>query len=88
MGTGELIMAHVARLFPSFEVQGVHAFRVSRMSDVEIDEDSSGSLLAAVADEVEDRRFKPVIRIEVQASMPREVRDHLLRELPEEAGGD
>ena len=88
VGTEELIMANVARLFPSFEVQGVHAFRVSRMSDVEIDEDSSGSLLAAVADEVEDRRFKPVIRIEVQESMPREVRAHLLRELRAERGSD
>ena len=88
LGTGDLIMANVARLFPSFEVQGVHAFRVSRMSDVEIDEDSTGSLLAAVADEVEDRRFKPVIRIEVQASMPREVRAHLLRELRAELGSD
>ena len=88
VGTGELIMANVARLFPSFEVQGVHAFRVSRTSDVEIDEDSSGSLLAAVADEVEDRRFKPVIRIEVQGSMPREVRAHLLRELREQRGSD
>ena len=88
IGTGDLIMANVAQLFQSFEVQGVHAFRVSRMSDVEIDEDSSGSLLAAVADEVEDRRFKPVIRIEVQASMPREVRAHLLRELRAERGSD
>ena len=88
VGTGELIMANVARLFPSFEVQGAHAFRVSRMSDVEIDEDSSGSLLAAVADEVEDRQFKPVIRIEVQKSMPREVRAHLLRELRAERGSD
>lgn len=88
IGTGDLIMANAARLFPSFEVVGVHAFRVSRMDDVEIDEDSSGSLLARIADEVEDRRFKPVVRIEVQGSMPREVRAHLLRELRVERGSD
>ncbi len=75
-------------LFPSFDVQEVHAFRVSRLGDVEIDEDVSDSLLAAVEDEVEARPYKPVVRIEVQESMPREVRAHLLRELRSERGTD
>jgi len=83
----EVIIANAGDLFPSFEIQGVHAFRVSRWSDVELD-DGSASLLSAVADEVEERRFKPVIRIEVHNSMPREVRAHLLRELRAERGMD
>ena len=86
--TAEVIMANAGALFPAFEVAGVHEFRVSRLSDVVIDEDSSGSLLAAVADQVEGRRFKPVIRIEVHGSMPGEVRAHLLKELRAERGSD
>jgi polyphosphate kinase len=84
----EVVIANAQHFFPSAEVQDVHAFRVSRIGDVEIDEDSSGSLLSAVADEVEERPFKPVVRIEVQASVPRDVRAHLLRELRAERGTD
>ncbi len=84
----EVIEGNAAALFPSFDVQEIHAFRVSRLGDVEIDEDVSDSLLAAVEDEMEARPYKPVVRIEVQETMPREVRAHLLRELRSERGTD
>jgi polyphosphate kinase len=84
----EVVEGNAAALFPSFDVQEIHAFRVSRLGDVEIDEDVSDSLLAAVEDEVEARPYKPVVRIEVQETMPREVRAHLLRELRSERGTD
>ena len=84
----EVVEANAASLFPSFDVQEVHAFRVSRLGDVDIDEDVSDSLLAAVEDEVESRPYKPVVRIEVQETTPREVRAHLLRELRSERGTD
>ncbi len=84
--TADLIAAHADALFPSYDVRGVFPLRVSRLADVEIDEDSTGSLLEAVADEVEARRFKPVIRLEVTRSMPRDLRAYLLRELRNEPG--
>lgn len=84
----EIIAAHAASLFPAFKVAEVHAFRVSRMEDVDIDEGTSASLLAAVEDEVEARPYKPVVRLEVQRTMPREVLAYLLRELRQEAGAE
>jgi polyphosphate kinase len=81
----EVVGANAAQLFSS-DVEEVHAFRASRAADVDIDEDSSGSLLHAVADEVEERPFKPVIRLEVAASMPGEVRAYLLKEVRAEQG--
>jgi polyphosphate kinase len=81
----EVVGANANRLF-SAEVREVHAFRASRAADVEIDEDSSGSLLRAVADEVEERPYKPVIRLEVAASMPGEVQAYLLKEIRAEQG--
>ena len=48
----EVIAAHAPSLFPAFRVVEVHAFRVSRAGDVDIDEDVSASLLASVQDEV------------------------------------
>jgi polyphosphate kinase len=81
----EVIAANARELF-SGDVQEVHAFRASRAADVEIDEDSSGSLLEAIADQVEERPFKPVIRLEVAASMPREVRSYLVKEIRADQG--
>jgi polyphosphate kinase len=84
----DVVEGNAAMLFPSFDVQEVHAFRVSRLGEVDIDEDVSDSLLEAIEDEVEARPYKPVVRIEVQESMPREMRAHLLRELRSERGSD
>ncbi len=84
----DVIAAHAEHLFPSCQVSGVQAFRVSRMGDVEIDEGATASLLSAVADEVEARPFKPVVRIEVQRGMPPEVLAFLLREFRLERGAE
>jgi polyphosphate kinase len=81
----EVIAANARELF-SGEVQEVHAFRASRAADVDVDEDSSGSLLKAIADEVEERPFKPVIGLEVAAGMSREVRSYLVKEIRAEQG--
>jgi len=83
----DVVIANANGLF-SAEVEDVHVFRASRTADVEVDEDSSGSLLAAIADQVEERPYKPVIRVEVEASMPRELRAYLLKEIRAEQGGE
>lgn len=70
----EVIGANAGLLFPSAVIEGWHTFRATRLGDVAIEEESSGSLLSAVADEVEARPYKPVVRLEVAADMPRELR--------------
>lgn len=84
----ELIGANLDQLFTSAEVESWYTMRASRLGDVEIDEDSSGSLLSAVADEVEARPYKPIIRLEVTAAMPREIRATLLKAVRDEQAGD
>jgi polyphosphate kinase len=84
----QVIGANVADLFPSARIERVYPFRATRIGDTEIDEDSSGSLLAAIADEVEARPYKPIIRMEVDATMPREVRAFLLKAIRDEQTTD
>ena len=84
----EIVAANAAALFPGCRVRDVHVFRVSRIADVDIDEDSSGCLLDAVADQVEARPYKPVVRIEVRRGMPRDLQAYLLRELRAERATD
>jgi polyphosphate kinase len=83
----EVIAANARELFTA-DVEDMYAFRASRAADVEIDEDSSGSLLEAIADQVQERPYKPVIRVEVDASMPRELRAYILKEIRAEQGGE
>ncbi len=83
-----VVAAHAGRLFPASDVEGVHALRVSRVGEVEIDDEATASLLSAVEDEVEARPYKPVVRIEVERAMPSQLLALLLRELRQERGCD
>ena len=41
----DLIKAHIGELFPGLELEGVHAFRITRNSDLYIDEEEAENLL-------------------------------------------
>ena len=82
----ELVRANLDLLYPSSVVEQAYAFRVTRGADLEIDEDRAPSLLHAV-EEASRRRFEqPVVRVEVERSMPAVLRDVVLRELRREHG--
>jgi polyphosphate kinase len=63
------------------EIVRVHAFRVSRNADIQMDEEVANDLLAMISEELRERRFAPVVRLEVDKDMPLEDRYLLLREL-------
>lgn len=78
----QVIQANVGQLFRGMEVVSVHPFRVTRSADVDRgDDDESEDLLALISEELRERRFAPVVRLEVDRRMPREVRQLLVREL-------
>ena len=77
----ELIGAHLQQLFPGLEVIAHHAFRITRNTDVEVEEDRDEDLLQALERELERRRFGPAVRLEVGESMDPHVLDLLVREL-------
>lgn len=75
-----LIALHLEALFPGVEILGRYAFRITRNSDLEIDQDDDAEdLLSLIQEEVRNRRFAEVVRLEVVPSMPVSVR-RLLQE--------
>jgi polyphosphate kinase len=58
-----------------------HAFRITRIRDLEIDEDVTENLLQSLEKELMRRRFEPAVRIEVEESMSADVLDRLVTEL-------
>jgi polyphosphate kinase len=77
----DLIAAHLVHLFPGMEVLQHHTFRVTRNSDVEVEEDDAENLLTAMEKELVRRRFGPPVRLEVEESMDPTILDLLVREL-------
>jgi polyphosphate kinase len=81
----EVIGANLAALFPGMEIRGCHAFRVSRYSDLELPNfDEDDDLLTMIEEQVFQRRFAEVVRVEVQDGMPVPLRKLLLDELQED----
>ncbi len=79
-----LIGAHLDQLFPGMRVTGHHAFRITRFSDLEIaPTEEPEDLLAMIEEQVFQRRFGEVVRLEVQRGMPQVLRALLLEELRE-----
>lgn len=77
----EVIAANVHQLFRGMEVESVHAFRISRNADLLRDEEEADDLVEMISEELRERRFAPVVRMEVEATMPMEVRQLLMKEL-------
>ncbi len=79
-----VIGAHVGRLFPGMQVLGWHTFRITRFTDLEIaDTEESEDLLAVIEEQLFQRRFGEVVRLEVQTGTPAPLRALLLDELRE-----
>ncbi len=77
----QIIAANLHRLFPTELVREVHAFRVTRNADFEIEEDEADDLLQTIEENVRQRRFGAVVRLAVQATMPARLRALLLQNL-------
>ncbi len=66
----EDVMAHTLDvLFPGLEVISCELFRITRNANTERDEEDADDLLELIEAEVRDRRFAPIVRLEVQTGM-------------------
>src|SRR6478609_12055957 len=78
----QVIGENLEALFPGMEIIGWYAFRVTRYSDLEFTNlEEPEDLLATIEEQVFERRFGEVIRLEVQDDMPAHLRSLLLEEL-------
>lgn len=77
----QVVAGFVDELFRGMRVESASLFRVTRNADVRRDEEEADDLLKMISEELRERRFARVVRLEVEPSTPIEVRDFLLREL-------
>ncbi len=77
----QVVAAHLPTLFPGMEITETVAFRVTRNADLAVDEGEAQDLLAAVEVELRRRRFRSVVRLEVEHLVSSEIRNLLIEEL-------
>lgn len=73
------ISLHLPQLFPGMEVIHDAAFRVTRNSEYEIDDDEVEDLLRAIEEEVRKRRRGDAVRMGIEGNAPPEM-ENFLRE--------
>ena len=88
-----LIGSQLEALFPGVMIGGWHLFRITRNTDLNLEigrgpNDEADDLLALIQEEVRNRKFGEVVRLEVHESMPRWVRRLLLEEFNEADAGE
>lgn len=77
----DVIAANLDLLFPGLTIEDSYLFRVTRDADIAIEEDEAADLLETIQAHVDLREFGSVVRLEVAADTPTEIRDLLARNL-------
>jgi len=75
---GNIIQEHVASLFRGVHVKGAHLFRVTRNSNLYVDDEEVLNLLHAIEEELRKVKRGAAVRIEVQEDCPDPVVKRLL----------
>ena len=73
----ELVEAQVDRMFRGYEVLGKAAFRVTRNSNLYMQEEESRSVLESVREELHNRRKGDAVRLEIEAGAADEIVERL-----------
>ena len=76
---GRLIGRHLADLFPGTKILGYWHFRITRNSELYIDEEEASNLLKAVERELHNRRKGDAVRLEIDHDCPEAIREALLK---------
>ncbi|MGZ8900560.1 MAG: polyphosphate kinase 1, partial [Limisphaerales bacterium] len=77
----EVIGHYLADIFPGTNILGYWTFRVTRNSELYIEEEEASNLLKAVENELHNRRKGDAVRLEVEKDCPLSIRDVLLNTL-------
>ncbi|MFH1028551.1 MAG: polyphosphate kinase 1, partial [Pseudomonadota bacterium] len=75
-------------LFPGMEIVSCEIFRVTRNANTEKDEDEADDLMEMIESELKERKFAPIVRLEIGAGMDPVHRGRLAAELELDEAND
>ena len=74
-----MLSAFADELFPGMEVRGAYQFRVTRNSELVVDEDEVENLASALRSELVGRGYRPAVRLEIAHDCPKPIVRTLLQ---------
>jgi polyphosphate kinase len=74
----DILKLHAKTLFPGYKVISVHAFRITRNSDLYIDEEEVENLLQTIEEELYNMRKGAAVRLEIEEGVEEQLLDELL----------
>lgn len=77
----QVIAANLDRLFPGMEIVAAYPFRITRNTDMEIQEEEADDLLLTMEENLRQRHFGSVVRLEIDEGTPEHIRHILISNL-------
>ncbi|QNI30110.1 polyphosphate kinase 1 [Alloacidobacterium dinghuense] len=77
----EVVRANLHKLYSGMEISDVTVMRLTRDAEVDIDDSSSADFRAHVKEEIRQRRYEPVVRLEFGPGADPEIKDRLRERL-------
>lgn len=77
----QIIQHNIDKLFRGMDIIGAYPFRVTRNADVRRAEEEADDLISMISEELRERHFAPVVRMEIDHTMHEDVLKLLMREL-------
>jgi polyphosphate kinase len=77
---GTIVEAFVSKLFAGMSMRGCYQFRVTRNSDLFVEQEEVDDLLRAVEGELASRRYGDAVRLETAHDCPEEILSYLLEQ--------
>lgn len=74
----DIISAHADKLYRSYDILASAPFRITRNSNLYVEEEEARTLLEAVDEQVAQRRKGHAVRLEIEAGAHPEIVDHLV----------
>ncbi len=74
----DVLKIFASRLFSGYKIKAIHAFRITRNSDLYIDEEEVENLLQTIEEELYKRRRGNSVRLEIEDGVNEELLDRLL----------
>ncbi len=75
----DIVRCFAARLFPGYKMLGAWAFRITRNSDLYIDEEEVVNLLTKIEEELHNLRKGAAVRLEIEESVDEDILHYLLQ---------
>ena len=77
----DVIMHNLDTLFPEMRIEACELFRVTRNANTDKSEEEADDLMVMIESELKERKFAPIVRLEIQTGMNLMRRGKLINEL-------